>query len=237
MFKSLVDKTIRMVIVEDQQLLAQALAQWVSRQADFSLVGCAEDGERGMQLCLSTNPEMVLLDIGLPRLDGLELGRRLLRHLPKTRVVAMSGLTDPYTIWRVRQSGVHGYIDKTQGLEPLGQCLRAVAEGGTYFSVVFEQVRRDWLMHPEAFYKLLSDREQRILRLVAMGQDDQVIGTQLGIAVATVGSHRKHIRQKLELHNDRDLVAYARQWGLDRASTDSPSAASRILTPPQSPHR
>lgn len=226
LLKTLVDKTIRIVIVEDQQLLAQALAQWVSRQVEYALVGCAADGERGMELCLRTNPGIVLVDIQLPGLDGLELGRRLLRHLPKTRVVAMSGLIDPYTIWRVRQSGVHGYIDKTQGLELLGQCIHAVAEGGTYFSLVFERVRRDWLMLPEAFYKVLSDREQRILRMVAMGQDDHVIGTQLGIADATVGSHRKHIRQKLELHNDRDLVAYARQWGLDRADTDPPPAAS-----------
>jgi DNA-binding NarL/FixJ family response regulator len=209
-------KPIRLVIVEDQELLAETLAAIVNKLVDFSLVGCARDGEEGWKLCLSTRPALALLDIEMPKLDGLGLARRLLKENWPIRVIAMSGLTDPYTIWRVRQSGVHGYIEKTQGAESLLNAIRTVAAGGTYFSDTFERVKQQWVAQPEAFYKVLSDREQHVLQRVVVGWDDQRIGTQLGISRATVAVHRKNIRRKLELHNDRDLVAYARQWGLDR---------------------
>jgi len=188
----------------------------VGRQSDFALVGCACDGEEGWKLCTETHPAVALVDIEMPKLDGLSLGRRLLRENPPIRVVAMSGMTDPYTIWRVRQSGVHGYVEKSQSAERLMEAVRIVAGGGVCFSEVFEQVRQEWLGQPEAFQKVLSEREQTVLRQVVNGCDDQRIGTNLGISPATVAVHRKHIRHKLELHNDRDLVAYARQWGLDR---------------------
>lgn len=209
-------KTIRLVIVEDQELLAQTLAAVVSKRPEFSLVGCARDGEEGWKLCVSTRPALALVDIEMPNLDGLELGRRLLREEWPIRVIAMSGLTDPYTIWRVRQSGVHGYIEKTQGAEMLLTAIRIVAAGGTYFSETFEQVKQQWLAQPEAFYKILSDREQQVLQRVVMGWDDARIANHLDISASTVAVHRKHLRRKLELHNDRDLVAYARRWGLDR---------------------
>ena len=216
-------KPIRLVIVEDQELLAQALSAVISKLEDFELVGCANDGEEGWKLCLKARPDLALVDIEMPNVDGLDLGRRLLREPWPVMVMLMSGLTDPYTIWRVCQSGVQGYVEKTQGTELLLNAIRCVAAGGTYFSETFERVKREWLGQPEAFYKILSDREQEVLRRVVTGWDDARIGAHLGISVATVQVHRKHIRHKLELHNDRDLVGYARLWGLDRGIT--PNAA------------
>ena len=92
-----------------------------------------------------------------------------------------------------------------------------MSAGRKFFSPVFNQVKAAWLSRPEAFQKILSDREQEVLRWVVAGGDDARIGTKLGITPATVAAHRKHIRQKLELHSDRDLVAYARKWGLSPA--------------------
>lgn len=215
-------KPIRLVIVEDQQLLAQTLSAWMARQADFELAGCAKDGEEGWNLCLAARPTLALVDIELPKMDGLVLSRRLLREQFPIRVIAMSAMADPHTLWRVRQSGVHGYFEKTQGLELLIAALRTVAGGGTYFSPVFEEVRREWLAQPEAFCKVLSEREQSVLQRLAAGWDDQRIGLQLNISAATVAVHRKHIRQKLELHNDRELIAYAHQWGLDGTVSQTP---------------
>jgi DNA-binding NarL/FixJ family response regulator len=216
------ENSIRLVIVEDEQLLAQALGEWLKSRSDYVLLGRAQTGLEGWDLCLNTRPDVALLDIALPGLDGLELGRRLLRKLPKTRVLVMSGQSDPYTIWRVRQSGVHGYVDKIQSPALLVDAIRIVAEGGTYFSSLFENVKQQWLSQPDAFYKILSEREQEVLRQVVAGQTDESIGQQLGISAATVSAHRKHIRQKLELHSDRDLMAYARQWGLDGPGILSP---------------
>ncbi|HEV2691287.1 MAG TPA: response regulator transcription factor [Verrucomicrobiae bacterium] len=207
---------VRIVIVDDHVLLAESLGLWISRHPDLVLAGRAEDGEAGWELCLALQPDIALVDVDLPKLDGLELVKRLLEKMPALRLITMTGRMDPYTIWRVAQSGVHGYMEKTLRPEILVDAIRLVASGGTFFSPVFQQVKQEWLSQPEAFQKILSDREQQVLRYVVAGWDDERIGKELAITATTVSVHRKHVRQKLELHNDRELVAYARQWGLDK---------------------
>ncbi|HTB84322.1 MAG TPA: response regulator transcription factor [Candidatus Sulfotelmatobacter sp.] len=207
---------IRIVIVDDHALLAESLGAWIIRQPDLVLAGRAEDGETGYNLCLALKPDLALLDIDLPKIDGLELIRRFVVEMPAMRLLTMSGRMDPYTIWRVSQSGGHGYVEKTANPEILAKAIYAIAGGGTYFSELFQKIKGEWLGQPEAFQKILSDREQEVLRRVVTGDSDEQIAAQLGISVATIGVHRKHIRQKLELHNDRELVAYARKWGLDQ---------------------
>jgi two-component system response regulator NreC len=208
---------VRIVIVDDHALLAESLGAWIARQPDLMLAGRAEDGEAGWDMCLSLQPDLALVDVDLPKLDGLELVKRLLEKMPALRLITMTGRMDPYTIWRVSQSGVHGYMEKTLRPETLVDAIRLVASGGTFFSPTFQKVKLEWLSQPEAFQKILSDREQEVLRRVVAGWDDERIGQELAITAVTVGVHRKHIRQKLELHNDRELVGYARQWGLDKA--------------------
>lgn len=205
----------RLILIEDEQLLLQTVAAWIQQQPDLHLDGCAEDGEEGYRLYLKMLPDIVVTDIDLPRWDGLLLAGQLLRQAHPVRILAMSGLTDPYTIWRVRQSGIHGYIEKMQGADSLMEAIRTVARGGTYFSPLFEQVKNQWLRQPEAFYKILSDREQQVLQCVVKGWDDKKTAAELGISAATASVHRKHVRRKLELHNDRELIAYAHLWGLD----------------------
>jgi two-component system NarL family response regulator len=136
------------------------------------------------------------------------------------RLLAMSGLMDAYTIWRVMQSGVHGYVNKTEPPESLIEAIRAVGGGHTLFGPAFTRVKEEWLSQPEAFQKILTAREQQVLRCVVAGWEDDVIGVRLEISPATVEAHRKHLRQKLGVHNDRGLLAYARRWGLD-VNTDN----------------
>jgi DNA-binding NarL/FixJ family response regulator len=208
---------VRIVIVDDHELLSESLGLWFARQPGLTLAGRAADGEAGWNLCLSLKPDLALVDIELPKLDGLELVKRLRAQLPDLRLLTMSGRMDPYTIWRVFQSGAHGFMEKNSGAELLVEAIRTVAAGGVYFSPVFQKVKQEWLSQPGAFQKILSEREQDVLRRVVAGWDDERIGKHLGITASTVAVHRKHIRQKLELHNDRELVAYARVWGLDKA--------------------
>jgi DNA-binding NarL/FixJ family response regulator len=210
-------KRIRLVIIEDELLMAKMLGMWIGRQQDFEVLGHAQDGEEGFNLCESVQPDLALMDIALPKLDGLNLVKRLRPKFPNLRLLMMSGLTDPYTIWRVLQSGVHGYIDKLQPPEILIDAIRTVAAGGSFFSPLFQEVKAEWLSQPEAFQKILSDREQEVLRRVVVGLDDENIASELKISSSTVATHRKHIRQKLGAHNDRDLMAYAQKWGLNTA--------------------
>ena len=208
-------KRIRIAIVEDELMLSALLKSWLARFRDFALVGCAADGEAGWELCRTSQPELALVDIQLPKLDGLMLIQRLAAEFPQMRLLSMSGLMDAYTIWCVMQCGAHGYINKTQGPEMLAEAIRAVVRGNTFFGPEFSQVRQEWLARPEAFQKILSEREQQVLRGVVAGWEDERIGAELGISPATIEVHRKRIRQKLGVHNDRGLLAYARQWGLD----------------------
>ena len=207
-------------------MISGMLQAWLRRYRDVDLVGCAEDGEAGWELCRSAAPDLVLMDIRLPKLDGLDLARRLAAEFPAMRLMIMSGLMDAYTIWRVQQSGVHGYINKTQPPESLVEAIRAVARGNAFFSPIFTGVKKEWLSQPEAFQKILSEREQQVLQFVVAGAEDEHIAKELGIAPATVEVHRKRIRQKLGVHNDRGLLAYARRWGLDSQTTE------RFATPP-----
>jgi DNA-binding NarL/FixJ family response regulator len=213
---------IQIAIVEDELMMSDILTAWIARFRDMEMVGCAADGEAGFKLCQSKQPDVALIDIRLPKLDGVDLIQQLAAKFPKMRLLAMSGLMDAYTVWRVTQSGVHGYVNKTQSPESLIEAIRAVAGGNTFFGPVFSQVKQQWLSQPEAFQKILSEREQQILRGVAAGREDELIGAELGIAPATVEAHRKHIRQKLGVHNDRGLLAYACRWGL---STQTVKAA------------
>lgn len=215
MNKEIENRKTRILIVEDELMVSGILKLWFSRHRDFELVGCAGDGEAGWEMCRTLQPDVVLMDIRLPKLDGLTLVERLVEQFPNMRLLLMSGLSDAYTIWRVGQSGAHGFIEKTQQPESLVEALRAVARGNTFFGPIFTQVKQQWLSKPEAFQKILSEREQQILRGVVAGWEDTLIGSELGISPATVEAHRKRIRQKLGVHNDRGLLAYARKWGLD----------------------
>jgi DNA-binding NarL/FixJ family response regulator len=106
---------------------------------------------------------LVLLDLELPGMDGMELAGRLVAELPGVRLLAMSGLTDPHTIWRASQSRVHGYLEKTAGPELLLEAIQTVARDGVFYSKLFTKAKHEWLSQPEAFQKLLSKREQEVL--------------------------------------------------------------------------
>ncbi|MCX6924009.1 MAG: response regulator transcription factor [Verrucomicrobia bacterium] len=216
-------RQIRVVVVEDEILMARFLEVWLRRETDFIFVGHAADGESGWTLCERTRPDLVLLDIVLPKLNGIGLAKRVLEKLPETRILFMSGLMDPATVWEVIQIGGHGYVEKMQQPPMLVAAMRAVAGGGHYFSPAFQSVQAEWLSQPEAFYKVLSERELEVLRRVANGWDDQRAGASLGISAATVAVHRKHMREKLGVHNDRDLMGYAQRWGLDRNWIEPPA--------------
>jgi len=221
-------KPVRILIVEDHVMLAESLAIWISRQPDFQLVGRAEDGEAGLKLCQDLLPDLTLIDVELPKLDGISLVKQLLALQPDLRLLTMSGRTDPYMVWQVAQSGAQGYVEKTLSPEILANAIRTVADGNSFFSPMFQKIKQEWLSQPDAFQKILSGREQEVLRRVAAGWDDAEIARQFAISANTVAVHRKHIRQKLELHNDRELIAYARQWGLDKGGDIAPGNANPV---------
>jgi DNA-binding NarL/FixJ family response regulator len=150
----------------------------------------------------------------MPDGDGLALAKRLLDELPVTHVIIMTGRVDPHTAWRAGQAGVQGLIDKTTEPELVRKIIHLVAGGGHFRSPSFERIKEKWLTQPAAFQKVLTNRELVVLHRLTEGQSDEAIGKHLGITTETVASHRKSLRKKLDLHDDRSLVAYGREWGI-----------------------
>jgi DNA-binding NarL/FixJ family response regulator len=206
-------KPIRIVMVEDEKILAQVMGVWLEKGLDFHIEGYATTPQAGWELCLAKRPDLILTDVGMPGGDGLLLAKRVRDELPEIRVIILTGRVNPYTTWRASQIGVHGLIDKSSDMMSLHEAIITVMKGGEFVSPSFQQIREGQLAESEAFHKVLSDRELEVLFSVTEGLGDPEIGTQLGISPDTVACHRKNIRKKLELHDDRSLIAYGRKWG------------------------
>jgi DNA-binding NarL/FixJ family response regulator len=216
-----VGKSTRIAIIEDETLFAKALGAWLANDPSIKIEGYAKNGSLGWELCQATLPDLVLVDVEMTGGDGLTLAKRLLEKLPATRVIIMTGRVDPHTAWKAGQIGVHGLIDKTIEPKLLGKVIQLVAEGGGFLSPAFHRIKEEWLTAPEAFQKVLTNRELLVLNLLTEGWDDVAIGKHLDITIETVACHRKSLRKKLELHDDRSLMAYGREWGIFGLSDES----------------
>ncbi|TAN38393.1 MAG: response regulator transcription factor [Verrucomicrobia bacterium] len=202
------------MIVEDEQLLADLLSACLASQLNLSIVGCARCAAEAYPLATQTQPELILLDIQLPGTSGLEMIAPLRAVVPTVKILMLSAYMDPHTIYRVIQSDVQGYVEKPSPLSVVTEAVQRVLAGCVFFSPGFLAVRKQYLASAEAFHKILSTREQEVLRLVVGGFSDPEIAAQCRISEHTVSVHRKNTRRKLDVHSDRELLAYARRWGL-----------------------
>lgn len=208
-------KTYSVVIVDDEKLVVSMLEAWVGKQEGFAIAGRAYNGLEGLKLCRRLKPDIIILDIAMPDMDGLSVARRLRRDVPESRIVILSSHFDPYCIYEVSQLGVHGFVNKTCALDVLREALRRVAAGESFYAPVFSEVQKGELAQPLAFHKVLSSRETSVLALLSQGMDDKTIGRKLRITPLTVATHRRNLRKKLKAHKDRELIRYAHEWGLD----------------------
>jgi len=212
-------KFTRIAIVEDESMVADMFIAWLRRRPPLHVVGHATNATQALELCRTQKPNIAMIDVKLPGMDGLSLSAQLLEILPQLRILIVSSCCDAYCLYRVNQLGLHGFVDKMSPLAILGNALEAIAAGKTYFSKLFcEQMERQ-LQQPDAFHKILSQREIEILHLLATGLEDEKIAEKLAISDETVSAHRRNIRRKLNLHTDRALISRAQQLGLSLGHT------------------
>ncbi|MBT5704740.1 response regulator transcription factor [bacterium] len=209
-------KPIRTVIIEDQELLRNVLVKTLEMNRDFDLLGDCADGKAGQILCLDVKPDLVVTDIDMPELDGISMAQTLIQELPAVRVLALSNLKDPFTISRLRETGIHGYVEKDQPLDILEEAMRTVAKGEHYFTALVKEVSSQLAQNPIAFSKILSRREQDVVRFVVDGLTSKEIARKMKLVPRSVETHRYRIMKKLELKNVVDLIAYAEKNGLRR---------------------
>ena len=177
----------------------------------------AGTGEEGYALCRSLQPDLILLDLGLPDVDGLELVGHLFKAARQAKIVVLSGFTDEFTVHRALGSSVHAFLDKNeQPLDVLAEAIREVLAGRQYLSPSTRRIQASLRADPAAFNKLLSEREQELLALFGRGLSNEEIAEHHGLSVHTVKIHRRNIMGKLGLHSTPHLIRYAIEKGFVR---------------------
>ncbi|MDD3275928.1 MAG: response regulator transcription factor [Kiritimatiellales bacterium] len=205
----------RFVIIEDQQMVCEMLAKFIEKtMPGYQCSGCAVRSDEGMELCRRIRPELVLVDILIQEEDGIETARSLMRELPETNVILISGHCSPYNCYRISQSNIRGFVDKLRPLAELQAAIEHVMVGESWFSASYEAIRREHGGNPEAFFKILSTREQQVLLRVACGDNDAEIAQRLNISWRTAETHRHNITKKLGLSDTSALRKYAIQQGM-----------------------
>lgn len=210
--------TIRVMLADDHKILREALKGILDREHDITLVGEANNGMEALAMVEEVAPDIVLMDIGMPIMGGIEATRNLINSHPEIKVIALSTFSDRRIVMQMLDAGARGYIVKSAGRDELLRGIRAVAYGRTYLcpdasSVLVESVRNKNSAEPFSTERL-GKREREVLQLLSEGHTSPEIGKRLYIATSTVEVHRRNIMRKLELHSIAELTKYAIRNGL-----------------------
>jgi DNA-binding NarL/FixJ family response regulator len=211
---------MRILLGDDHTLVRQGLRKILEEQPGWEVVGEASDGREAVRAALSLQPEVVVLDIGMPLLNGIEATRQIVRRFPDINVLILSMHAEEAYITQAMQAGARGYLLKDSADTELIRAVVAVAAGKSYFSPVVAKVMLDDYVRRLANqgivdrYETLSEREREIFQLIAEAHSNKAIADLLSISPATVETHRAHILQKLDVHNTAELVLYAVRKGV-----------------------
>lgn len=207
--------SVRILIADDHGIMRKGLRLQLEQYADFVVVGEAADGREAVRLAAEHQPDVVILDIGMPNLNGIDAAAQILRDRPSAAVVILSMHSDEEYLLRALSVGIRGYLLKENAEADLERAVRAVALGKSYFSEAIQSaLREDYVLQLQQrglhdSYNLLTEREKEVLQLLAEGKVNKEVATALGCSVNTVATHRMHLMQKLDLHSPAEIVLYA----------------------------
>jgi DNA-binding NarL/FixJ family response regulator len=206
---------IRILLADDHTIVRDGLRALLERQSDMAVVAEAGDGRECVLLAAQHTPDVVMMDVAMPDMNGIEAARRVLSENPKTAVVMLSMHRDESYVLRSLKAGAKGYLLKDSPRDEVLAAIRAAAAGRSWLSgKVASMLREDYVRQLESrgledSYELLTDREREILQLLAEGKANKEVANLLNISPTTVETHRGHILQKLSLHSTADLILYA----------------------------
>ena len=211
---------LRILLADDHTLMRQGLRKILEDRPEWTVVAEAGDGREAVQQALKLQPDVAVLDIGMPLLNGIEATRQIVRRLPATGVLILSmHAQEPYVI-QALQAGARGYLLKDSAGKELLRAISVVSGGKSFFSpavasvMLNDYVRRLAGAAVADRYDSLSEREREIFQLVAEGRTNKEIAALLSVSPTTIETHRAHILQKLDVHNTAELVLYAVRRGV-----------------------
>jgi two-component system, NarL family, response regulator NreC len=208
-------KRIRILLADDHAVVRAGFKMILSAQADMEIVGEAGNGREAVESAEELKPDIVVMDVAMPELNGIEATRRLAASLPHTRVVALSMHKDSVYVREILRAGARGYLLKDSPAGDLVSAVRAVASGQSYLSPgVSNAVLDDYRRHVTNPIDLLTTREREVLQMIAEGKTNKEIAGVLNLSVYTVDAHRGRIMEKLNLHSINELVRFAVRNGL-----------------------
>jgi len=211
---------VRILLADDHTVMRNGLRLLLERQPHLTVVGEAADGRQAVALSESTNPDVVIIDIAMPNLNGIEAARQIISHNPRTAVAILSMHSDESYVIRALKVGARAYLLKDSAEADLLAAVRALTEGKSFFSPAISKILVEDYMRQlerqgvEDTYELLTNREREILQLLAEGRTNKEVANLLNLSLYTVETHRTHILQKLNLHNVPDLILYAVRKGI-----------------------
>jgi two-component system response regulator NreC len=208
---------IRIVLADDHVLVRQSLKSLLEREG-FQVAGEASDGQEGVRLVEALQPDIAVMDISMPILNGLDAARELSRTSPKTKTILLTQHDEGQYISEALEAGVKGYVLKSQVANDLLLAIRQVSRGQVYLSPgVSRGVMEAYRSKSEKSKNPLTLRERQVLQLIAEGKSTKDVASLLGISVKTAESHRTRLMQKLDIHETASLVRYAVRQGIVKA--------------------
>jgi DNA-binding NarL/FixJ family response regulator len=206
---------IRILLADDHAVVRQGFKLILGAQPDMEIVGEAGNGREAVELAEKLHPDVAVVDVAMPELNGIEATRRMAEVTPRTRVLALSMHKDSVYVREILRAGARGYLLKDQIDSDLLAAVRAVARGEGYLSPsVSDAVLNDYRKHVSDPIDLLTSREREVLQMIAEGKTNKEIATVLALSVYTVDAHRGRIMEKLNLHSVNELVRFAVRKGL-----------------------
>ncbi|MGA2748542.1 MAG: response regulator transcription factor [Verrucomicrobiota bacterium] len=218
-------KKITVLLAEDHMIVREGFRRMLELETDIDVVGEAQDGRQAVALANKLRPDVVLMDIAMPLLNGLEATRQVLKALPATKVLMLSAHSDDAYVKTAAESGAAGFLLKQTSAHDVCRAIREIHRGKTFFSPSIS--RRQDRLRPASLDRAgsltrkgvqLTSREMEVLQLIAEGKANKETAAELGIGIKTVEKHREHLMQKLDIHDTAGLTRYAIAAGIIESS-------------------
>ena len=206
---------IRILLADDHTVMRRGLRLLLEGQPDFSVVAEAADGAEAVKQAETAHPDVIVMDVAMPNLSGIEAAQRIAAQTPQTAIIILSMHSDEGYVLRALKAGARGYLLKDAAEGDLIEAIRAVSQGKTFFSseiskmLVEDYIREIRTRGAEDSYELLTSREREILQLLVEGNSNKDIANKLNVSPHTVETHRRNLQDKLNLHSFAELILYA----------------------------